>query len=144
MEPKERGVLTESIVLTKFLERGIDVSQPFGDNSRYDYIADISGWLYRVQVKTARSTSKTDGAITFDCESTKSNINQNRTESYHGDIDAFVAYYPKNDTCYWIDIEDSPKSSMYLRLEEPDNPSPNINWAEDYKLDEKFDFNRKI
>lgn len=139
MEPKERGVLTEAEVLPKLLERGIDVSQPFGDNCRYDYVLDIGGWLKRVQVKTARKAGDTDGAITFNTQSVKSNINQNRTEDYVGDIDAFLAYYPDNDTCYWVDIEDAPKTNMYLRLEEPANPSPNINWAEDYELDNTFD-----
>lgn len=141
MQPKERGVLTEAIVLSRLLEFGVDVSQPFGDNSRYDFIADVDGELSRVQVKTAREEHSGNGTIVFNTQSVKSNISQNRTEDYNGDIDAFVAYYPDTDTCYWVDIDEAAKSEMCLRVNEAGNNHPSINWAEDYELGNVLDRN---
>ena len=53
MDKKQIGNLTELQCLTSFVSLGYNVSIPYGDNAKYDFIADIQGKLIRVQVKTA-------------------------------------------------------------------------------------------
>ena len=50
---KQKGNLTELQCITAFYENGYAVSIPYGENSRYDFIADIYGKLIRIQVKTS-------------------------------------------------------------------------------------------
>jgi hypothetical protein len=53
MESHRKGELTETVVIADLIQRGIPVSRPFGDNERYDAIAESpSGRLYRLQIKT--------------------------------------------------------------------------------------------
>lgn len=43
MNSKNKGNIGEAIILAEFIKYGIQVSLPFGDNARYDMIADIKG-----------------------------------------------------------------------------------------------------
>ena len=45
---KDKGSIGEAIILTEFLKRGVPVSLPFGDNERYDMIAEFNGKLNRI------------------------------------------------------------------------------------------------
>jgi len=141
--PKEQGVVTESKVLNELLSRGVDVSQPFGDNSRYDFVVD-DGELHRVQVKTAHS--RDNGTVKFNTASRRPKRNgRNAVDGYDGDIDAFCVYCPDYNDIWWIDVEESTKDTMILRIEPTSNgQTKGINWAEDFELDNKFDFDRKI
>lgn len=131
MNPKEVGEITEAKVLAELVELGYNVAEPFGENTRYDYIVDDDDDLYRVQVKTGRLDG---GAISFDVCSTMSNSSGSREESYHGDIDAFAVWY--DGSLYWVPIEDAPSAKMKLRIEPTkNNQSANINWADDYKIE---------
>jgi len=51
MNSKNKGNIGESQALAEFTKRGIQVSIPFGDNARYDLIADFNGKLNKIQVK---------------------------------------------------------------------------------------------
>ena len=56
MHPKWQGMVGESQVLAKFIELGIPVSIPFGDNCSYDLIAEFNGKLNKIQVKSSSQT----------------------------------------------------------------------------------------
>ena len=72
VEKKQKGNLTELQCITAFYEIGYSVSIPYGENSRYDFIADVNGHLIRIQVKT--SSTKDDGkTYTFSCRSSRTN-----------------------------------------------------------------------
>jgi hypothetical protein len=135
MNTKERGDLTEAKVVPILMELGYSVSIPFGENNRYDVIADSGESLYRCQIKTAR---KDDKLIIFNVSDTRHNRTQNTRRQYTSeDIDVFIAYSPELDQAYWIPVEDTPKTEMALRLEEPDSKyanTHNANWAEEYEL----------
>lgn len=45
---KQKGNLTELQCIAAFYELGYSVSIPYGENSRYDLIADINGRLIKV------------------------------------------------------------------------------------------------
>ena len=51
MNSKAKGNIGEGVVLSEFVKRGIQVSIPFGDNARYDLIAEFNGKLNKIQVK---------------------------------------------------------------------------------------------
>jgi hypothetical protein len=105
------------------------VSFPFGDHTRYDLILDDSENLYRAQVKKARE--KQDGVkILFNCSSGSDGKSYTKE-----DIDVFIVHYAEEDAYYWVDVEDTGKSVMALRLEEPENgQTANINFSPEYRI----------
>ncbi len=93
LSSKQKGNLTELQCITSFYELGYTVSIPYGENSRYDFIADIHGKLIKVQVKT--SSEKDEGkTFEFSCRSTRVNAQGNISRQYTADeIDYFCTYF---------------------------------------------------
>jgi hypothetical protein len=50
---KTTGTILELEFAAECIRRGAIVSQPFGDNSHYDFLVDSGAKIYRVQVKAA-------------------------------------------------------------------------------------------
>lgn len=48
MNSKDKGNIGEAIVLAEFTKRQIQVAIPFGDNARYDLIAEFNGKLNKI------------------------------------------------------------------------------------------------
>ena len=48
MNSKKKGDIGESRILYEFVKRGIQVAIPFGDNARYDLIAEFNGKLNKI------------------------------------------------------------------------------------------------
>ncbi|MDY6817157.1 MAG: group I intron-associated PD-(D/E)XK endonuclease [Halobacteriales archaeon] len=132
---KDTGDQTEAHVIHQLIASGYRVSIPFGDNDKYDLIADSGETLYRIQCKTAwRSSNET---IRFNTHSQTTKDGEYHERSYHGDIDGFIVRYPANEKLYWIDIEDATGQKMNLRFEsEIDHPS--INWAHEHEFTGKL------
>lgn len=60
-------------------------------------------------------------------------------ESYSSeDIDGFVGHNPKDGYMAWVPVEDGPSKAMSIRFQEPEAPSPNVNWANEYSLERNF------
>ena len=132
LSSKQKGNLTELQCITAFYELGYQVSIPYGENSRYDFIADINGKLIKVQVKT--SSKKDDGkSFEFSCRSTRVNAQGSLSRTYTAEeIDYFCTYF--NGKCYLIPISECSRSKK-LRLEPPaNNRKVGINMAIDYEL----------
>ena len=73
------------------LAQNCGVSIPFGDNSKYDFIADVDGQLLKIQVKTA--SLKDENAIKFSCRSTHVNCTGVKNVRYNeNEIDYFPPY----------------------------------------------------
>lgn len=123
-----KGLLTEIACQEAFSEIGILLSQPIIPDSRYDYIADINGILYRIQCKSSRwvDEEKQD-AFTFPVSS--KNWNNGEKHSYQGQIDFFFTSFEGEN--YLIPISDVGISSKTLRLSSQINEST-ISWASDY------------
>ena len=58
MNSKDKGNIGEAIVLAEFTKRQIQVAIPFGDNARYDLIAEFNGKLNKIQVKYCGQTTQ--------------------------------------------------------------------------------------
>jgi hypothetical protein len=132
LDQKQVGNLTELQCITAFYELGYKVSLPYGENSRYDFIADIDGILIRVQVKSCKE--KEDGStISFPCRSTRVNSTQCIHRRYTKDeIDYFCTYY--NGQCYLVPVEEC-SDEKKLRFSAPkNNQGKGINYAKDYEL----------
>ena len=138
MDTKLKGNITELKIATKLVEMGCTVSFPFGENARYDMIADWEGTLYRIQCKTGRYLPE-KGKIIISTQSTKCYRNHNedinKRSSYIGEIEYIGSYCPQLDKCYLIPIKDCPKGALSLRIDTPRNMQiDNIIWAEKYEI----------
>ena len=54
MKPREQGDWGEMSAMQWLISQRATVSLPFGHSPHYDLVADFSGLLVRVQVKTSR------------------------------------------------------------------------------------------
>lgn len=133
LESKQKGIITELQCITAFNQLGYHVSIPYGENSRYDFIADIDGILIKVQVKTASSKKGTEGAICFSCRSTRVNSQGAIDRRYTADeIDYFATFY--ENTCYLIPIAEC-ATEKTLRFQPPANgQTKGVSFAKDYEL----------
>lgn len=132
LSSKAKGNLTELQCITAFYELGFQVSIPYGENSRYDFIADINGKLIRVQVKTASKNE--NGGIEFSTRSTRVNATSSISHPYSAnEIDYFATYW--NNQCYLIPINETCSTKKTLRFEPPKNGQiKGIKFAFDYEL----------
>lgn len=133
LESKQKGILTELQCITAFNQLGYHVSIPYGENSRYDFIADIDGILIKVQVKTASPKKGTDGAISFSCRSTRVNTQGSQSRRYTAnEIDYFATFY--DNICYLVPIAEC-SIEKTLRFQSPANGQvKGISFAKDYEL----------
>jgi hypothetical protein len=137
MEPHRKGDLTEAVVLGELKRRNVPVSFPFGDNERYDAIAETpSGSLVRLQIKTGRLR---DGTVRFDGTSSHTNAHRTVRKSYDDDTDVFLVYCHELDELYSVP-ETEVTTRMQLRVDEPDKDDPKINPAEQYRFDRRWPF----
>lgn len=136
VEKKQKGNLTELQCITAFYNLGYSVSIPYGENNRYDFIADINNILIRVQVKTA--STKDDGkSYSFSCRSSRTNGKRTINKKYDkSEIDYFATFI--NERCYLIPIEEC-STSKCLRFELPENnQTTTINFEENYRIEKQI------
>jgi hypothetical protein len=94
-ETKRLGELAEANFLSKATSMGFHVSKPWGDSERYDFIVDVKGRIFRVQVKSAHVEAKCGGGYHIDCGRTR------YRDAYTLDeIDMLVAYICPEDAWY--------------------------------------------
>ena len=137
LNSKQKGKLTEMQCLTAFIEQGCSVSIPYGDDSRYDFIADIDGQLLKIQVKTSSSKKGTSDAIIFSCRSTHVNCSGVKNIRYNKDeIDYFATYW--EGQCYIVPVEECSVVKT-LRFAPPKNGQiKGITFARDYTIENQL------
>ena len=111
-ETQQKGLITELQCQLYFSQKGLIVSVPTCQDSRYDMIVDIDGTLIKIQCKTCRLKSKT--GITFNTRSCRINCsNKKISQSYNkNDIDYFATFY--NDKIYLVPVEICGESTKTL------------------------------
>ena len=133
LSAKQKGNLTELQCITAFYKLGYSVSIPYGENSRYDFIADIDGELIKVQVKTSR-VKKENEAIVFTCRSTNTNT---KTTIYHRytkeQIDYFATFW--NGKCYLVPVEECSVEKILRFCYPSSGQKQGITLAENYELE---------
>jgi hypothetical protein len=133
-DTKAIGDRSEAAVLYHLAHRGYLVSIPFGENHRYDLIADDGERLLRIQVKTGRIRH---GAILFNCCSTHGHRRSGSLSirPYFGEIDYLAVYCPENGKTYIIPEKDLVRTIGSLRLAPTGNrQGRRIRWAAKYEL----------
>ena len=129
---KRIGDYSEIMVLGALIRAGYFVSIPFGENQRYDLIAEKDDVLYRVQVKTGRLRK---GAILFACYSSHAHRG-GRLRRYVGEIDLFGVYCADVDSVYLIPMAEISAWQWSLRVEPPRNGQcKKVRWASQYLLE---------
>ena len=137
---KKKGNLTELQCITAFTEMGALVSIPFGEDSRYDFIADIGNKLIKIQCKSSSELVDNNEvvAITFRTvrQSGSNSKTYTRTKYTKEEIDYFATFY--NGQCYVVPVEQC-SNEKRLRFVPPKNgQTKGINWAKDYELKEVY------
>lgn len=135
MNTKSIGNIGEAKVLCKFVELGIPVYTPFGDNEKADLIADFNGKLNKIQVKT--SLKAEDGKMKFDITSSTVHRKNGVKHIYsENEIDYFACYNIGRDKIYLISVQDCANTSITIRYEKPkSNQIQGIRFEEDYLID---------
>ena len=130
------GTISEKTVELKMEKLGVPLFKPTTYMCQCDYVAQISGEFYGIQVKTGR---RERGCTIFDAKRKTVNKTETRYSKY-SKIDAFVIRDRVSDSLYWVSSEEvGNKHHMCLRVKEPLLEHESINWAEDYELEDKID-----
>ena len=133
LNSKIKGDITEISCMLEFIKRGYNVSIPYGESAKYDFIVEINNKFYRFQSKTSRLNK--NGSIHFSKRMIRKNNKECHTEFYtKNDIDYFCTYY--NSECYIVDINIGSKNDFKLRIKEAkNNQTEKINFAENFTID---------
>ena len=128
------GEITEQQVALEFLKQGILISKPLVQSSRYDFIADINGKLYKIQVKTG--TFKEDSYLEFATSTSHTNTQGTMNMSYNAqDVDFFATMY--QGQCYLIPFNLCGKRAQRIRFVPTKNgQTKGILFAKDFKLED--------
>ena len=133
------GNTTEMECMLECMKLGIQVSIPFGEDSRYDFIMDYNGKLYRIQSKHCSEIVDNSGqvvAVKFKTvRQSGSNVSiHTRTKYTKDEIDYFSTSY--NGKCYLVPVEQCSNEKI-LRIVSPKNfQTKGISFLEDYELSE--------
>ena len=130
------GDISESAIVTRFLQLGYVVLTPFGGNQRYDLmVEDNEGKFWRIQCKTARLEDN-ETVVTFNAGNHSIAIAKKRDwRHYRGQCDYFAVYCEKLNKVYLISVNEVGTTSANLRLvPAKNNQEKNIKWAKDYEL----------
>ena len=140
MNSKRIGNIGEAITLAKFVEKGIAVYVPFGDNEKIDLIIELNKQLYKVQVKTSNRLEQ--GCLIFNTRSSRSGTKE--TVLYtEEDIDLYACYSLITKELYILERRNFPQSTVSLRVEDSkNNQLKNVKFAKDYTLDKFLTFKR--
>ena len=136
MNSKDKGNIGEAIVLAEFTKRQIQVAIPFGDNARYDLIAEFNGKLNKIQVKYCGQITENNSFI-CPCASSTNHTTNKHLSTYDNDVDYMAFYLASIDKLLLVPIEQlAGKKTITFRLEAPKNGQKiGINLVDDYLLD---------
>ena len=135
MNSKRIGNIGEAKVLAKFVEMGIPIQIPFGDDEKADLIAEFDGKLNKIQVKT--SIKSKNGCSIFDLtSSTAHRTNGERRKYLNSEIDYFALYSLDRDKIYLMKVPDNPMSAITIRFEDTKSGMKSrVNYESDFLIE---------
>ena len=133
---KTKGNLGEMKVALEFIKWGCTVSFPFGDNARYDLVAEINGKLNKIQIKYSGSITENDSYV-CKLQSSKNHTTNKTLDSYEQDVDYMAFYIADIDICCLIPITLLlGKTQIILRTTKPkNNQTKGIHFVSDFTFD---------
>ena len=127
MHTKTKGDIAELAVALRLVREGWKVLFPYGENSRYDLVAEKQGRFVRIQVKYV--TPK-HGLLYVNCRSSN---NWSTVHYTAEDIDIIAVYDPVSRSIYFVPTHDIRKSAMMLRLRPTkNNQKARVRYASDF------------
>lgn len=128
------GDISESAIITRFLQLGYVVLTVYGGNQRYDLvIEDAEGQFWRVQCKTAWLENGT--VVAFDTANHNYALKEKRWRHYRGQCDYIAAYCEELNKVYLAPVDQVGATRVNLRLAPAkNNQEKNVRWAKDYEL----------
>jgi hypothetical protein len=139
IDTKIKGNVTEMESMLAFMKLGYNVSIPFGEDSRYDFVVDINDKLYKIQCKTCSEIVDENNqilAIKFKTvrQSGSKATNWTRTKYEENEIDYFATSY--QGKCYLVPLKECSNEKI-LRIVPPKNGQiKGISFLEKYELNE--------
>lgn len=135
MNSKRIGNIGEAKVLAKFVEFGIPVYIPFGDDEKADLVAEFDGKLNKIQVKT--SVKSTSGCSIFHLtSSTAHRTNGGRKKYSNSEIDYFALYSLDRDKVYLMKAPDNPMTAITIRFEDTKSGKKiGVNYESDFLIE---------
>ncbi len=135
MNSKRIGNIGEAKVLAKFVEMGIPIYIPFGDDEKADLVAEFNGKLNKIQVKT--SIKSKNGCSIFDLtSSTAHRTNGGRRKYSNSEIDYFALYSLDRDTIYLMKAPDDPMTAITIRFENTKSGKKiGVNYESDFLIE---------
>ena len=135
MNSKRIGNIGEAKVIAKFVEMGIPIYIPFGDDEKADLIAEFDGKLNKIQVKT--SIKSKNGCSIFDLtSSTAHRTNGERRKYLNSEIDYFALYSLDRDKIYLMKVPDNPMSAITIRFKDTKSGMKSrVNYESDFLIE---------
>jgi hypothetical protein len=133
-DTKSIGDRSEAMVLAALVRNGYRCSIPFGENHRYDILADNGERIYRIQVKTGRYRN---GVVSVNCCSSHQHRRNGPTSTrpYFGEVDFIGFYCPWNQKVYLLPECEFVRSTAHLRiLPTANRQNKMIRWAAEFEL----------
>jgi PD-(D/E)XK endonuclease len=130
----QKGAIAEMAIAWEATRQGIEVYRPISEGGRFDMIFLLGDELVRVQCKWA---PRQGDVIVVRCYSNRRAREGFRRRRYTArEIDAFAAYCPDLESCYFLPIERFPRSSQILLRLSPtqNNQRLGIHWARDFEF----------
>ena len=134
----QKGSIAEAEVICAAMKLGIGIYRPVTDGERYDLIFDLRDQLVRVQCKWA---PRHGDVVVLRCYSCRRNRHGILRRAYGADeVDAYAAYCPDVDRCYFIPFDAcAGRTQVLLRLAPTkNNQQLGINWARDFEFAAKL------
>ena len=98
---KNQGDMAEVAFTLECLKRGYSISEPVGDNQKYDRIVDVKGRLLKIQIKSCSRTLKS--RTKNPCwRFTTGHGQKSKSRYLLSDVDVFALYIIEKDL--WVII----------------------------------------
>ena len=136
MDINTKGDLAVAKVCLRAIEKGVAVSRPISDSTRYDLIVDEGGKLLRAQVKYAgvAKTKIVNGVARVSLEKNYYRKSGCKSLFYNKDeVDIVLAYIPAIDQvcCFGPEFFEN-KNNIYIRFEPAKNKQKKCVFADDH------------
>lgn len=136
MNTKEKGNIGEAIIAAEFVKRGVQIAFPFGDNARYDLIAEFNGKLNKIQIKYSDEKIDKSGSIVCPTASSKNHTTNKKYSTYENDADYFAFYIKPWDKAVLVPISDvGTKKAITFRRDINKQKQKTMHFVDDYSFD---------
>ena len=126
MHSKQKGSITEAVVLSSLKRLGKHIALPFGDYGEYDLLVDEGDHFVKVQCKTGRLR---DGCVYFNTHTRTA-----QGDRHYTSVDVFGVFCPEIGKTYLVPANYCAKNTACLRVEPSKTKHSWIKLASDFEI----------